>query len=156
MAASDRGRESPFGRTPSCLVALITLVAAIGFAPWAWGAGVPWTQFAFRILGLTALIAVSVQLSKVSSVRSVWEARATRAMLVLVLVSTASAAFSIHRGKSLDAMLNLLALTGLFLAPAVCVRGAPIRPALAFFLVLAAVPAAALVFLQTFRPRLLP
>src|SRR5882762_117337 len=156
MAASDRGRESPFGRTPSCLVALITLVAAIGFTPWAWGAGVPWAQFAFRILGLTALIAVSVQLSKVSSVRSVWEARATRAMLVLVLVSTASAAFSIHRGKSLEAMLNLLAITGLFLAAAVCVRGTPMLRGLAFFQVLAALPVAALGILQHFRPELLP
>jgi O-antigen ligase/Flp pilus assembly protein TadD len=108
------------------------------------------------MLGLTALIAVSVQLSKGSSVRSVWEARATRAMLVLVLVSTVSAAFSIHRGKSLEAMLNLLAITGLFLAAAVCVRGTTMLRGLAFFQVLAALPVAALGLLQHFRPELLP
>src|SRR5712672_2620118 len=120
MVTSDRGPVSPFGRSSSCLIALITLGAAIGFTPWAFGAGVPWAQFAFRILGLTALFAVSLEHLKNLNARSVWEARATRAMLVLVLVSTLSAAFSIHRGKSLEAMLNLLAITGLFLTAASC------------------------------------
>src|SRR5258706_4692219 len=132
MATSDRGPVSPFGSPPSCLLALITLVAAIGFTPWAWGAGVPWAQFAFRILGLTALGSVSLEHSRNPSARSVWEARATRAMLVVVLVSALSAAFSIHRGKSLEAMLNLLAITGLFLAAASSVRGAGMLRAIAF------------------------
>ncbi len=156
MASSDRGRVLPFGSTPSCLIALITLVAAIGFTPWAWGAGVPWAQFAFRILGLTALFAVSFEHSKGLSVRSVWEARATRAMLVLVLVSALSAAFSIHRGKSLEAMLNLLAITGLFLAAVTCVRGFGMLRGIAFLEVLAALPVATLGLMQHFRPELLP
>ena len=120
MVTSDRGPVSPFGKSSACLVALITLAAAIGFTPWAWGAGVPWAQFAFRILGLTALFAVSLERLQDLSARSVWEARATRAMLVLVLVSAVSAVLSIHRGKSLEAMVNLLAITGLFLAAATC------------------------------------
>ncbi len=156
MATSDRGPVSPFGSSPSCLIALITLVAAIGFTPWAWGAGVPWAQFAFRILGLTALVAVSVEHSKNRSARSVWEARATRAMLVFVFVSALSAAFSIHRGKSLEAMLNLLAITGLFLAAASCVRGAGMLRGVAILEVLAAIPVATLGLLQHFRPELLP
>src|SRR5690349_17603568 len=156
MATSDRGHVPPFGRSSTCLVALITLAAAIGFTPWAWGAGVEWAPFAFRMVGLTALIAVSLEGSKHSSVRSVWEARATRAMLVLVLVSTLSAAFSIHRGKSLEAMLNLLAITGLFLAAASCVRGIGMLRGAAFVQVLAALPVAALGLMQHFRPELLP
>jgi O-antigen ligase len=108
------------------------------------------------MMGLTALIAVSLEGSKHSSVRSVWEARATRAMLVLVLVSTLSAAFSIHRGKSLEAMLNLLAITGLFLAAASCVRGIGMLRGVAFLQVLAALPVAALGLMQHFRPELLP
>ena len=156
MATSDRGPVSPFGRSPFCLVALITLAAAIGFTPWAWGAGVPWAQLAFRVLGLTALISVSLEHSKGSFVRSVWEARATRAMLALVLVSALSAALSIQRGKSLEAMLNLLAITGLFLAAATCVRGMGALRTLAFVQVLAALPVAALGVMQHFRPDLLP
>src|SRR3989442_1577988 len=156
MVTSDRGPVPSFGRSPSCLIALITLAAAIGFTPWAWGAGVPWAQFAFRILGLTALFAVSLEHSKRLYASSVWEARATRAMLVLVLVSALSAAFSIHRGKSLEAMLNLLAITGLFLAAASCVRGFGMIRGVALLEVLAAIPVATLGLLQHFRPELLP
>src|SRR3989442_15978671 len=104
MATSDRGLRSPFGSARP--IALITLAAAIGFTPWAWGAGVPWAELAFRVLGLTALLTVSLAHTKDSSARRVWEARATRAMLVFAFVSALSAAFSIHRGKSLEAMLN--------------------------------------------------
>src|SRR5689334_4664539 len=156
MATSDRGPVLPFGSSPSCLIALITLAAAIGFTPWAWGAGVPWAQFAFRILGLAALFAVSFAHSRSLSARSVWEARATRAMLVIVLVSALSAAFSIHRGKSLEAMLNLLAITGLFLAAVTCVRGTGMLRGVAFLQVVAALPVAALGLMQHFRPELLP
>jgi O-antigen ligase/cytochrome c-type biogenesis protein CcmH/NrfG len=77
-------------------------------------------------------------------------------MLVLVLVSALSAAFSIHRGKSLEAMLNLLAITGLFLAAVTCVRGAGMLRGIAFLEVLAAIPVATLGLMQHFRPELLP
>ena len=156
MVTSDRGPGSPFGKSSSCLIALITLATAIGFTPWAWEAGVPWAQFAFRILGLTALFAVSLERLQDLSARSVWEARATRAMLVLVLVSAVSAVLSIHRGKSLEAMVNLLAITGLFLAAATCVRGAGMLRSVAILEVLAAIPVATLGLMQHFRPDLLP
>jgi O-antigen ligase len=77
-------------------------------------------------------------------------------MLVVVLVSALSAAFSIHRGKSLEAMLNLLAITGLFLAAVTCVRGVGMLRAVAFLEVLAAIPVATLGLMQHFRPELLP
>jgi O-antigen ligase/Flp pilus assembly protein TadD len=79
-------------------------------------------------------------------------------MLVLVLVSALSAAFSIHRGKSLEAMLNLLAITGLFLAAVTwtCVRGAGMLRGIAILEVLAAIPVATLGLMQHFRPELLP
>ena len=77
-------------------------------------------------------------------------------MLVLVLVSGLSAAFSIHRGKSLEAMLNFLAITGLFLAAASCVRGFGMIRGVALLEVLAAIPVAILGLLQHFRPELLP
>ena len=156
MATSGRGLVPPFGSSRSSLLGLITLAAAIGFTPWAWGTGAPWAQLAFRVLGLTALLTVSLGLSKDSSARSVWEARATRAMLVFVFVSALSAAFSIHRGKSLEAMLNLLAITGLFLTAATFARGIGTVRAIAFLEVLAALPVAALGLMQHFRPELLP
>ena len=156
MATSGRGLVPPFGSSRSSLIALITLAAAIGFTPWAWGAGVPWAELAFRVLGLTALLTVSLTHTKDSSARSVWEARATRAMLVFAFVSALSAAFSIHRGKSLEAMLNLLAITGLFLTAATFVRGIGTLRAIAFLEVLAALPVAALGLMQHFRPELLP
>jgi putative inorganic carbon (HCO3(-)) transporter len=155
VASSGRGLVPPFGSTRSGLIALITLAAAIGFTPWAFGPGAPWAAFAFRALGLTALLLVSFNRLDMST-RSVWEARATRAMLVFVLVSALSAAFSIHRGKSLEAMLNLLAITGLFLAAASFVRGTGLLRAIAFFEVLAAIPVATLGLMQHFRPELLP
>ncbi len=154
MAASDRGLRSPFGSLR--LIALITLAAAIGFTPWAWGAGAPWAQLAFRILGLTALFAVSLDVSFRTSTPTVWEARATRALLLFVLVSAISAVLSIHRGKSLEAMLNLFAISGLFLAAMTSVRGMGLLRGIAFFELLAAIPVAALGLMQHFRPELLP
>jgi len=154
MATSDRGLHSPFGRPR--LIALVTLAAAIGFTPWAWIAGAPWAQLAFRILGLTALFAVSLEQSIRSATRTVWEARATRALLVFVLVSAISALLSIHRGNSLEAMLNLLAITGIFLAAMTGVRGIGMLRGIAFFEVLVAIPVATLAILQFFRPELLP
>ena len=154
MQTSDRGLISPFGSSRSSLVALTTLIAAIGFTPW--GTGAPWAQFAFRTLGLTALFAISFGHTKSSFARRVWEARVTRAMLVFVLISAVSAAFSIHRGKSLEAMLNLLAITGLFLTAASLVRGTGLLRGVALLEVLAALPVAALGLMQHFRPELLP
>jgi hypothetical protein len=90
------------------------------------------------MIGLTALIAVLLERARNSSARSVWEARVTRAMLIFVLVSALSAALSVHRGKSLESMLNLLAITGLFLAAATFVRGAGLLRGLALIEVLAA------------------
>jgi O-antigen ligase len=156
VVTSDRGQFSPFGRSGSTVIALTTLVAAIGFTPWAWGAGAPWAQFAFRTIGLTALIAVSLGRFKNSSARSVWEARVTRAMIVFVLVSALSAALSVHRGKSLESMLNLLAITGLFLAAATFARDAGLMRGLALLEVLAAIPVAVFGLMQHFRPELLP
>ncbi|TMQ59979.1 MAG: tetratricopeptide repeat protein [Candidatus Eisenbacteria bacterium] len=156
MQTSDRGLLSPFGSSRSSLIALSTLIAAIGFTPWMWGTWAPWGQFAFRTLGLTALFAVSFALSKSSFARSVWEARVTRAMLAFVMVSALSAALSIHRGKSLEAMLNLLAVTGLFLTTSTLVRGAGLLRGVALFEVFAALPVAALGLIQHFRPELLP
>ena len=77
-------------------------------------------------------------------------------MFVFVLVSALSAALSIHRGKGLEAMLNLLAITGLFMAAATSVRGFGMLRGIAFFEVLAAIPVATLGLLQHFRPELLP
>jgi O-antigen ligase len=77
-------------------------------------------------------------------------------MFVFLLASALSAAFSIHRGKSLEAMLNLLAISGLFLTAARFVRGTGLLRAMAFLEVLAAIPVAALGLLQHFRPELLP
>jgi O-antigen ligase len=77
-------------------------------------------------------------------------------MLVLVLVSALSAVFSIHRGKSLEAMLNLLAIAGLFLTAATLGRGTGMLRGVAILEVLAAIPVAALGLLQHFRPELLP
>ncbi len=154
MATSDRGLRSPFGRPR--LIALITLGAAIGFTPWAWIAGAPWAELAFRILGLTALFAVSLEQSIRSATRTVWEARATRALFLFVLVSAISAPLSVHRGNSLEAMLNLLAITGIFLAAMTSVRGMGMLRGIAFFEVLVAIPVATLGILQHFRPELLP
>ena len=154
MATSDRGRRSPFGSARP--IALITLAAAIGFTPWAWGAGAPWAQLAFRMLGLTSLFAVSLDQSVRTSTRTVWEARATRALFLFLLASAISAVLSIHRGKSLEAMLNLFAITGLFLAAMTSVRGMGLLRGIAFFEVLVAIPVATLGIMQHFRPELLP
>ena len=156
MVSSDRGLDSPFGSSRANLLAFTTLIAAIGFTPWTWGAGVPWAQFAFRVLGLTALFLISLGRAYGMLTRSMWASRVTRGIWLLVLVSAFSAALSIHRGKSLEAMLNLLAITGLFLTAATLVRGYRLLSGLALFEVLAALPVAAWGLVQHFRPELLP
>ncbi|MBI4364201.1 MAG: O-antigen ligase family protein, partial [Candidatus Latescibacteria bacterium] len=116
----------------------------------------PWAQFVFRSLGLTALLVVSLRQLNRGFTRSDRQIRVTRSMIFYVLVSAVSAAFSIHRGKSLEAMLNLLAITGLFLAAAMLVRGSRMLRGFALVEVLAAIPVAAYGILQHFRPELLP
>ena len=156
METSYRGLDWPHGSSRSHLLALTTLIVAIGFTPWAWGTGVPWAQFAFRVLGLTALFVVALAGAKGVLARSAWGTRVTRAMFLLVLVSAASAAFSIHRGKSLEAMLNVLAIAGLFLTAATLVRGYRLLRGIALIEVLAAIPVATWGIAQHFRPELLP
>jgi O-antigen ligase len=156
MASSDRGLVAGLGDSRSNLIALASLTAAIGFTPWAWGTGVPWAQFVFRALGLTALLLLSLGQAGGGFARSPREIGVTRCVVLFVLVSAASAVFSIHRGKSLEAMLNLLALTGLYLTAAMLVRGTRLLRALALIQLLAALPVAALGLLQYARPELLP
>src|SRR5437867_3477576 len=100
MESSDRRLDSAFGSSRSNLIALTTLIAAIGFTPWARGTGVPWAQFIFRSLGLAALLLISLGYSKGSFASSARQIRVTRCMVLFALVSAVSAAFSIHRGKS--------------------------------------------------------
>jgi putative inorganic carbon (HCO3(-)) transporter len=82
--------------------------------------------------------------------------KAAKGALVLLVLTILSAAMSVHRGKSLEAMLNLLAILGLFLAAALLLRGARAFRAVALTQVLAAVPVAALGIVQHFRPDLMP
>jgi O-antigen ligase len=156
MESPDRRLRSAFGESDSNVLALSTLIAALGFTPWAWGTGVPWAQFVFRVLGLTALCVVSLGHWRGVPARSQWASRLTRGVVLLLGVSGLSAALSIHRGKSLEAMLNLLAIIGLFLAAATAIRGARWARRVALIEVLAAIPVAAYGIAQHFRPELLP
>ncbi len=156
MEAPDRRMRSGSREPKSNLLALCTLYAAFGFTPWAWGTGLPWAQFVFRVLGLVALVVVALGLRKGEPARSAWMSRAAWSMVAFLGVSMLSAALSIHRGKSLEAMLNLLAISGLFLAAALYGRGARRLRGLALVQVLAAVPVAIVGLTQYFRPEILP
>jgi len=138
------------------LLALGTLYAAIGFTPWAWGTGLPWALFVFRALGLTAIGVVAFGRLQGTLVRSAWGSRAMWSVFALLAVSILSGLVSVHRGKSLEAMLNLLAISGLFLAAALFLRGASRVRSVALVQVLAALPVAAIGLAQYFRPDLLP
>jgi O-antigen ligase/Tfp pilus assembly protein PilF len=138
------------------LLALGTLYAAIGFTPWAWGTGIPWALFLFRALGFAAFGVVALGQFKGALVRSVWVDRATWSLFALLAVSILSGVVSVHRGKSLEAMLNLLAISGLFLAAAMFLRGSRRLRSVAWVQLLAAVPVAAIGLAQYFRPDLLP
>jgi len=140
----------------SHLVAFTTLVAVLSFMPWIANSGQPWGQLAFRVLGLAALGAVAL-----SSVRGAlsfgrWSARAAAAAILVAAVAACSAVLSVHRGKSLEAMLTGLGILGLFLGAALLVRGARWIRAVAVIEVLAAVPVALLGIAQHFRPDLMP
>ena len=156
MASSSRKTHSGVGRRGSSLLALCTLGVALGFTPWVVGADAPWAQFAFRAIGLTALFVVSLGGLRGVLTSSSWAVRASAGCFVLVVVSVLSAATSVHWGKSLEAMLNLLATTGLFLTAAIALRGASAVRSLALVEVFSAIPATLLGLAQHFRPDLLP
>ena len=156
MRSSEGKPQLHVGGSRLSLLASTTLVAALGFTPWVLGAETPWIQLAFRVLGLTALLAVSFGALRGMLVGSRWAARAAAGAMLLIVVSLLSAAFSVHRGKSLEAMLNLSAIAGLFLAAAFFLRGNRLLRSIALLEVLAAVPVAALGLAQHFRPDILP
>jgi len=156
MAASGRELQARVGGRASSLLASSTLVAALSFTPWVIGAEAPWAQFAFRAIGLTALGVISLSEMRGALVRSRWATRATMGCILIVATSGLSAAISINRGKSLEAMLNLLAIAGLFLTAVVALRGKKFIRGVALLEILAAVPVAAVGIAQHFRPDLLP
>src|SRR5690349_2500312 len=116
MGSSERKTRSGVGGQGSSLLAVSTLGAAFGFTPWVMDA--PWAQFAFRAIGLTALLVVSLGGLRGVLTGSSWAMRTAAACFALVAISALSAAISIHWGKSLEAMLNLLSAAGLFLTAA--------------------------------------
>jgi O-antigen ligase len=103
-----------------------------------------------------ALLVVSLGTMRGMLVGSRWAARAAAGALLLIAVSLLSAAISVHRGKSLEAMINLFAIAGLFLAAAFLLRGNRLLRSVALLEVLAAVPVAAFGLAQHFRPDILP
>jgi O-antigen ligase/Tfp pilus assembly protein PilF len=115
-----------------------------------------WLQLAFRVLGLASLGLVSLLAMQGALSCSRKSANAAKAALALVAVTGFSAAMSIHRGKSLEAMLNVLAILGLFLLAALLLRGLRMIRGVAVAQILAALPVAALGLAQHFRPDLLP
>lgn len=156
MAASGRERNTRVGGRASSLLAFCTLVVALSFTPWVIGAERPWAQFAFRAIGLTALGVISLSEMRGAVSRSRWTARVAMGCILLVATSGLSAAMSINWGKSLEAMLNLLAIAGLFLTAVVALRGKKFFRGVALLEILAAVPVAAVGIAQHFRPDLLP
>lgn len=156
MRSSGRKRRSSADRKESSLVASSTLIAVLGFTPWVIGADAPWAMFAFRAIGLTALGVVAFLELRSALTRSLWAARASMGCVALIAASALSAAISVHRGKSLEAMLNLLAIAGLFLTAAVVLRGGRALRGVALFEVFAAIPVAVLGLIQQFRPDLVP
>ena len=156
MAASGREPRAHEGGRGSSLLACITLIAALSFTPWVVGAEAPWAQFAFRAIGLTALGVISFGGLRGVLAPGRWAARAAMGGFLIVATSVLSAAISVQRGKSLEAMLNLLAITGLFLTAAVALRGGKFLRRVALLEILAAVPVAAVGIAQHFRPDLLP
>jgi O-antigen ligase/Tfp pilus assembly protein PilF len=156
MASSTRETQSAVGVTGTSRLALFTLFAVFGFAPWLWNAAMPWGVFVFRLIGLGALGAVSLAQAKGRLEANAWSARAASLAVAVVLLASVSAVVSVHPGKSLEAMLNLLAILGLFLATLFLVRGAGHARLLALAQVLCALPVAILGILQHYRPELVP
>jgi O-antigen ligase/Tfp pilus assembly protein PilF len=156
MASSRRETQSAVGVTGTSRLALFTLFAAIGFTPWLWNAAMPWGVFVFRLIGLGALAAVSVAHVRGRLEANAWSARTALLAVGVVLLAAASAVVSVHSGKSLEAMLNLLAILGLFLATVFLVRGSGHARLLALAQVFCALPVAVLGILQHYRPELVP
>lgn len=156
MESSHPRTNAIVGGYGSHLVAFTTLAVALSFMPWAANSEQPWGQLAFRLLGFVALGAVA--LSSVRGALSIgrWGARAAAAAISIAAVAAFSAAFSAHRGKSLEAMLTGIGILGLFLGAALLVRGARWIRAVAVIEVLSAVPVALLGIAQHFRPDLVP
>lgn len=141
------------------LVAFTTLVAALSFTPWvanAGSGGSPLGLLAFRLIGYVALGAVALAGARGALSFSRRSSRTALAAVAIIAVAALSAALSVHRGKSLEAMLNGLGMLGLFLAAALLVRGARWIRAVAAIEVLAAVPVALFGIAQHFRPDLVP
>jgi hypothetical protein len=155
MASSHPRASAVVGEDGSNLLAVITLVATLGFIPWVSNAEQPWGLLAFRVLGLAALAATALLSARGHSIGR-WGARAVSASVVLAAATLLSAILSVHRGKSLEAMLNVLAILGLFLAAALLIRGARQIRIVAALEVFAAVPVALLGIAQHFRPDLIP
>lgn len=158
MESSHLRTNAIVGGHGSHLFAFTTLVAVLSFTPWvASGAGDPsWGLLAFRLAGYVALGAVALAGARGALSFSRRSSRAAIAAVAIVAVAALSAAFSVHRGKSLEAMLNALGILGLFLAAALLVRGARWIRAVAVIEVLAAVPVALWGIAQHFRPDLVP
>ncbi len=155
MASSHPRASAVVGEDGSNLLAVITLVATLGFIPWVSNSEQPWGLLAFRVLGLAALAATALSSARGHSIGR-WGARAATASIVLAAATLLSAILSVHRGKSLEAMLNVLAIMGLFLAAALLIRGARQIRLVAALEVFAAVPVALLGIAQHFRPDLVP
>ena len=156
MASSHPRASAAVGAHGSNLFALITLIATLGFTPWVSNSEQPSGQLAFRVLGLAALGAVAFASVRGTLSFNRWSARAATAAILLAAVTLLSAVWSVHRGKSLEAMLNVLAMLGLFLAAALLIRGARWIRVAAVVQVLAAVPVALVGIAQHFRPDLIP
>ncbi len=156
MASSGRELGPRVGGMGTSLLASTTLIAAIGFTPWMFVLDAPWAQFAFRAIGLTSFGVISLMQLRGVLAGSRWAMRATIGCVLVAAVSAVSAAISVHRGKSLESMLNLLAITGLFLTAALAVRGLRSVRRIAMAEVLLAVPIAIVGLVQQFRPELFP
>ncbi|HTM00454.1 MAG TPA: O-antigen ligase family protein [Candidatus Omnitrophota bacterium] len=131
----------------------------MSFTPWVVAAQPgeqPWGLLAFRIAGYVALAAVALAGARGALSFSGRSSRAALAAIAIVAVAALSAALSVHRGKSLEAMLNGLGILGLFLAAAVLIRGARWIRAVAVIEVLAAASVALMGIAQHFRPDLVP
>jgi O-antigen ligase len=156
MATSNRELSAPPGGARAGVAGLAALTAAFLLTPWAWGTAAPPAQFVFRLLGLTALFFVSLGAARGAYSCGAWQARVASCWTLFLLLSAASGALSIHRGRSLELLLNLLAFAGLFHVGAAVVRGERRLRVVAVAVLLAALPVAALGVLQFFRPEFLP
>lgn len=156
MASTHRETPSSVGGRHAGRLALFTLIAAVSSAPWISSSGAPWAVFALRLAGFAGLALVSYQAARGRIEANVWSVRAVLLAIAVVILAAASAVGSVHQGKSLEAMLNLLAILGLFLATALFVRGSGDARLLVSAQILSAIPVALFGILQHYRPELVP